>query len=350
MPRVHRYTRIQQALSQLGARPYRYQQVLEAVFHSNILQFSAMAALPGGLRAALAEKFGDRLLALHSVQRSQSAQADKHLFALHDGRHIEAVAMRYRAGWRSYCLSTQAGCGFGCRFCATAAMRLQRNLSADEICDQALYFRAGGLPLDSISFMGMGEALANPHLFTALECLTDPRLFALSPRRLTVSTIGLAPTMRQLTRQHPQVNLTFSLHSPFNEQRSQLIPLNRRFPIEEVFDALDEHVARTHRKVYIAYLLLEGVNDSRQHAAALGARLRAGGRHTRLFHVNLLRHNANTFAAERFARPSEAHIRQFKLWLEQAGLKVTVRSSFGDEIQAACGQLHASVQGEVSLD
>lgn len=349
MPRVHRYARIQQTLRQLGAAPYRYQQVLEAVFRHNILHFGAMQALPGRLRMALAEQFGDRLLALRSVQRSQAAQADKHLFTLEDGRRIEAVAMRYRAGWHSYCLSTQAGCGFGCRFCATAAMRLLRNLTADEICDQALYFRAQGLPLDSISFMGMGEALANPHLFTALECLTDPSLFALSPRRLTVSTIGLVPAIRRLTLAQPQVNLTFSLHSPFNEQRSELIPLNRRYPIEDVLDALDEHVAHTHRKVYIAYLLLEGVNDSRQHAAALAARLKARGRQTHLFHVNLLRHNANDFAAERFTRPSEVHIRQFRGWLEQAGLKVTVRASFGDEIQAACGQLHASAQEEVGV-
>ncbi|MCW5874274.1 MAG: 23S rRNA (adenine(2503)-C(8))-methyltransferase Cfr [Anaerolineales bacterium] len=349
MPRVHRYAQIQEALRQLGAAPYRFQQILEAVFRQHVLQFSAMPALPGRLRTALAEQFGDSLLALRSVQSSQAAQADKHLFALEDGRRIEAVAMRYRAGWHSYCLSTQAGCGFGCRFCATAAMRLQRNLSADEICDQALYFRVQGQPLDSISFMGMGEALANPNLFTALECLTHSRLFALSPRRLTVSTIGLVPAMRQLTEQHPQVNLTFSLHSPFNEQRSQLIPLNRKYPIEDVLDALDAHVAHTHRKVYMAYLLLEGVNDSRQHAAALAERLHARGRQTRLFHVNLLRHNANTFAAERFARPSEAHIHQFRDWLEQTGLKVTVRSSFGDEIQAACGQLHASAQ-EVVVD
>lgn len=348
MPRIHRYTRIQQALAQLGAAPYRYQQVLEAVFHRNILQFSGMAALPSSLRAGLATQFGDRLLALQSVRRSHTAQADKRLFALNDGRHIEAVALYYRAGWHSFCLSTQAGCGFGCRFCATAAMRLQRNLSADEICDQALYFRWLGLPLDSISFMGMGEALANPNLFTALDCLTDPRLFALSPRRLTVSTIGLPAGIQRLSYEHPQVNLTFSLHSPFDEQRSQIIPLNRKYPIAEVMDCLDAHTARTHRKVYIAYLLLEGVNDSRQHAAALAALLQARGRHTRLFHVNLLRHNANTFAAERFARPSEAHIAQFRSWLEQAGLKVTVRSSFGDTIQAACGQLHASSQ-EVAM-
>lgn len=343
MPRAHRYSQIQSAVGQHGAAPYRFQQILDAIFHHGVLQFSAMRALPSSLRQALAQQFGDHLLSLAPAQVSRAAQAEKYLFALNDGRRIEAVAMRYRAGWRSYCLSTQAGCGFGCRFCATAAMRLQRNLNADEICDQALYFRALGQPLDSISFMGMGEALANPNLFTALECLTDPALFALSPRRLTVSTIGLVPAIRQLTRAQPQVNLTFSLHSPFNEQRSQLIPLNRKYPIEEVFDALDEHIARTHRKVYIAYLLLEGVNDSRQHAAALAALLQARGRQTRLFHVNLLRHNANDFAAESFARPSEAHIRQFRNWLEQAGLKVTVRSSFGDEIQAACGQLHASV-------
>ncbi|MCW5879075.1 MAG: radical SAM protein [Anaerolineales bacterium] len=342
MPRPHRYAQIKQLLHQSGAAAYRYQQVTQAYFAQRTARFEEMGALPAALRQQLASQLGSGF-SLRVAQVSHSGQADKYLFELQDGQRIETVAMRYRAGWHSYCLSTQAGCGMACRFCATAAMGLRRNLSADEICDQALFFRQRGFPLDSLSFMGMGEALANPNLFTALDCLTDPNLFGLSPRRLTVSTIGLPNAIERLSRQHPQVNLTFSLHSPFEDQRSQLIPLNLRHSLTEVMACLDAHVQRTHRKVYLAYLLLEGVNDSREHAAALAQLVQAPGRCSRLYHINLLRHNANDFAAERYARPAEAHIQRFRQWLQEAQVKVTVRSSFGDEIQAACGQLHAAV-------
>ncbi len=341
MPRPHRYAQIEHLLHQAGAAAYRHQQVIQAYFVQGTAHFSEMGALPLALRQQLSSQLGSGF-SLRAAQVSHSAQADKYLFELQDGQRIETVAMRYRAGWHSYCLSTQAGCGMACRFCATAAMGLRRNLSADEICDQALFFRQQGLALDSLSFMGMGEALANPNLFTALECLTDPGLFGLSPRRLTVSTIGLPSAIERLGREHPQVNLTFSLHSPFEDQRSQLIPLNLRHSIGEVMDCLDAHIQRTHRKVYLAYLLLEGINDSHAHAAALARLVQARGRRSRLYHVNLLRHNANDFAAERYTRPAEAHILRFRQWLQDAQVKVTVRSSFGDEIQAACGQLHAT--------
>lgn len=346
---MSKYERLREILRSWGAPAYRYQQVLQAIFGQRISTFSEMTALPAALRCDLRDQFGDHILSLKPVTESCSVQANKVLFELHDGHRLETVAMRYRAGWRSYCISTQSGCGFACRFCATGAIGLKRNLSADEITDQILYFHLKGLPIDSVSLMGMGEALANLHTFGALRAFTHPRLFALSPRRVTLSTIGLPPGIRRLGRDFPQINLTFSLHSPFNEQRSQLIPLNERYPIEEVMAVLDAHIRRTRRQVTIAYLLLEGENDSDEHAAALAALLSAPGRSTRLYHLNLVRHNPTPITPRHFRRPSEAAIRRFKEGLQAHGLRVTVRPSFGSEIYAACGQLAGGYRIEEEL-
>ncbi|MCL5428735.1 MAG: 23S rRNA (adenine(2503)-C(8))-methyltransferase Cfr [Chloroflexi bacterium] len=343
----NRYLRLKEFFRGSVEPAFRYRQILDAIFNQGITQFSLMHTLPRALREQLAETFGKELLSLTPIEEDVSSQANKWLFSLADGQCIETVAMRYRAGWYSYCISTQAGCGFGCQFCGTAAMGLRRNLTADEICDQALYFRLAGQPLNSLSFMGMGEALANPNLFPVLQCLTDPALFALSARRLTVSTIGLVPGIQRLCRDFPQVNLTFSMHSPFNEQRSQLIPFNRRYPIEEVMASLDEHIARNRRKVYVAYLLLRDVNDSQEHAKTLAELLKRRGRNTRLYHVNIVRHNATQHSEQQFARPVETEIQKFRGWLEESGLKVTVRPSFGSEISAACGQLYAHSRDQV---
>lgn len=337
----NRYLQLKEFVRRSREPAFRYQQILDAVFSQGITRFLGMKTLPHALRIRLAATFGNELLSLTPIGESESPQATKLLFSLTDEQRIETVAMRYRAGWYSYCLSTQAGCGFGCRFCATAAMGMRRNLTTDEICDQALYFRMAGQPMDSLSFMGMGEALANPNLFSALDCLTDPAFFALSQRRLTVSTVGLIPGIKRMSREFPQVNLTFSLHSPFNEQRNQLVPLNRRYPIGEVMACLDEHIAKNRRKVYIAYLLLLGVNDSREHAKALVQLFKSKGRNTRLYHINLVRYNATIRSAQSYLRPSEKIIQNFRRCLEDEGLKVTIRPSFGAEINAACGQLFA---------
>jgi len=342
MPLPNKYLDLRQFLNERGEAGFRYQQILDSVFKQGVVEFSQMNTLPLVLRDQLVRKFGNQFFSLKQLKDSRSSQAHKLLFEVADGHRIETVAMRYRAGWHSVCLSTQSGCGFGCRFCATAAVGLNRNLSADEICDQVLYFRQRKYPIDSISFMGMGEALANPNIFNAVECLTNPDLFAISPRRLTISTIGLVPAMRRLSRDFPQVNMTFSLHSPFNQQRSELIPLNRKYQIENVMDVLDEHVARTHRKVYIAYLLLKRVNDSEEHANALAKLLVTQGRQHWLFHVNLVRHNSTIISEAQFDRPSERVIRNFRNRLERSDVNVTVRPAFGIDINAACGQLYGN--------
>lgn len=212
------------------------------------------------------------------------------LFGLPDDVRIEAVSLRFPTH-QSLCISSQAGCALACSFCATGTIGLKRQLTADELFAQVLYF-AQEEQIDSVSFMGMGEPLVNPNVFDAIERIVDPQEgLGLSARSLNVSTVGIIPGLLKLNNRCPQVNVAFSLHSPFAEQRSQLVPTNRLFPFDEVFRVLDERIRQTGRRVWVAYLLLEGENDSEEHAKALASLLRSRPA-WHLYHVNLLPYNS----------------------------------------------------------
>ncbi|MEK8126692.1 Cfr family 23S rRNA (adenine(2503)-C(8))-methyltransferase [Paenibacillus filicis] len=337
-----KYEKIQQILLSLKQPGYRYAQITNAVFKHKIGEFEQMTMLPARLRDELSRELGPQLSSVTPVVEQTSEQVSKILFALADGERIEAVRLSYKGGWESYCISSQCGCGFGCRFCATGTIGLKRNLSADEITDQLLHFHLSGHALDSVSFMGMGEALANPHLFDALDILTDPQLFGLGHRRITVSTIGILPGIHRLTKDFPQVNLTFSLHSPFDVQRSELMPINDHFPLQEVMRALDSHIQQTGRKVYIAYILLRGINDTAGHAEAVAHLLRGRGSWEHLYHVNLIPYNWTEATPRSYRQSDRHHVRMFVQLLKSKGIQVTVRTQFGSEIDAACGQLYGS--------
>ena len=275
------------------------------------------------------------------VQRDE--QVEKVLFASDSGARIEAVVSHYRAGWDSMCISSQAGCGLGCTFCATGAVGLIRNLTADEIVAQVMHPRwtQAGLPRPaSVAFMGMGEALANPHMFDALTLLTDQAYAGMSARRITVSTVGFAPNLERLVNEHPQVTITLSVHSPFPNQRKQIIPLEERFPLARNLDVLDRHAATSRRKVYLAYLLIAGVNDSDDHLAALAKLIHERSR-PELFHISVI---ATMRLPEPF--PSIAHLvksgGRVRAGLIARGIHATRRRQFGAGIDAACGQLHAN--------
>lgn len=344
MKPISRYMRIGQLLKSLKQPDYRYRQITDAIFKHKIARFEQMTMLPKPLREALERELGEHIPGITPILEKSSRQVHKVLFSIDAGERIEAVRLSYRRGWESYCISSQCGCGFGCRFCATGTMGLRRNLTADEITDQLLEFHLRGYPLDSVSFMGMGEALANPQLFEALHLLTDPQLFGLGHRRITVSTIGILPGIQRLGDEFPQVNLTFSLHSPFDEQRSQLMPINDRYPLQEVLPALDRHIQKTGRKVYIAYILLRGINDSPEHAEALAALLRGRGEWEHLYHVNLIPYNSTDATAQRYESSDRARVNRFAQILKSKGIHLTVRTQFGGDIDAACGQLYAAEQ------
>ncbi|APC80728.1 Cfr family 23S rRNA (adenine(2503)-C(8))-methyltransferase [Clostridium botulinum] len=332
-----KYGKMKQIVSNLKLPDYRYEQLIKAIFHQRIDNFDDMHILPKALRMSLVNEFGKNVSSVIPVFSQDSKQAQKLLFELTDGERIEAVGLKYKQGWESFCISCQCGCGFGCRFCATGSVGFKRNLTADEITDQLLYFYFNDHRLNSISFMGMGEAFANPELFDAVKILTDQNLFGLSQRRITISTIGIIPGIQRLTQKFPQVNLAFSLHSPFESQRSDLMPINKRFPLNEVMKTLDEHIIHTGRRVFIAYIMLEGINDSKEHAEAVVGLLKNRGSWEHLYHIDLIPYNSTDKTTFKFQ--SSSAIKQFCSTLKKAGISATVRTQFGSEISAACGQL-----------
>ncbi|MDF2836978.1 MAG: chloramphenicol/florfenicol resistance protein [Paenibacillus sp.] len=342
MNKRNKYEKIRDVITRARQPGYRYKQITDSIFKQGISEYSAMAAVPKGLRDELARELGNGVCGLEPVAEIASRQANRLLFGIAGGERVEAVRLSYERGWDSYCISSQCGCGFGCTFCATGKLGLKRNLTADEITDQLLYFRLQGHVLDSVSFMGMGEALANPHLFEALSILTDPQLFGLGHRRITISTIGIVPAMRRLREEFPQINLTFSLHSPFPDQRSELMPINNRFPLSEVMQELDLHIRQTGRKAYIAYIMLKGVNDSPEHAGAVADLIKGKGLLEHLYHLNLIPYNATDGGERHYGQSERESIRQFVRILKGRGVHVTVRTQFGSDIGAGCGQLYGS--------
>lgn len=318
---------------------YRYRQICGAVFRQRVSRFEDMTALPLPLRQKLTEALGGTVLTLRPVRERLSGQADKILFELPEGGMVEAVRLHYKKGWESFCVSSQCGCAFGCKFCATGAMGKHRDMTAGEIADQLLYFHLKGCSLDSVSLMGMGEPLANPHLFEALELLTDPLHFGLSQRRITISTVGVVPGIRRLTQEWPQVNLAYSLHAPTPELRKRLMPVERRWPMAEVLDALDAHIRKTNKRVFLAYTLLGNINDSPAHARALAQLLRGHSRFLPLYHVDLIPYNETEHAKALFSAPSRERIEAFSQILQRAGISCSARMQFGADIGAACGQL-----------
>ena len=338
-----RWMRIRDHLAEAGEPAFRFGQLMSAWRSSRVETFADVLALPAALRADLTERFGPSLHPLTPLEAQQDDHVEKVLFASDSGARIETVVSHYRAGWDSMCISSQAGCGLGCTFCATGAVGLVRNLSADEIAAQVMHphWTRARLPRPtSVAFMGMGEALANPHLFEALTLLTDAAYAGISARRVSVSTVGFAPNLARLVQQHPQVTVTLSVHSPFPRERAQIIPLEERFPLAQNLAILDRHVAVSRRKSYLAYLLIDGVNDSDEHLAALAALVQQRSR-PELFHVSVIRYNEAAGAAPDYRAPTSERVDTFVAGLNRRGVHATRRRQLGSRIDAACGQLHA---------
>lgn len=336
-----KYDVMKRCISEMNFPDYRYEQLIKMIFAQHVSDFHAMYMLPERLRANLAETFGASACGLVPIAHQASGQADKVLFQLKDGNCVETVNLHYKKGWESFCISSQCGCGFGCKFCATGAIGHKRNMTADEITDQILYFYLAGHKMNSVSFMGMGEPFANPNLFDALKILTNPSLFGLSQRRITISTIGMIPGIKRLTRDFPQVNLAFSLHSPFEKQRSELMPINQTYPLHKVMDALDAHVANTKRRLFLAYIMLGGINDSAEHAKALAHLILSRGALSYLYHVDLIPYNVTDKTARKFIASNNETIKNFSDILHSNRISVATRMQFGSDIGAGCGQLYA---------
>jgi len=331
--------KIKEILRGYDVNDYRYSQIFKAIYQDpEIIKYSDIFTLPSELRGLLSAELGDEILTLKSLKLQKVGETEKVLFETLDGLKIETVKMHYEGGRNTFCVSTQCGCGLNCVFCATGKMGLKRNLTCDEIVDQVLYFRKNGYEVDNIVFMGMGEPLVNPETFKALDILTDQKMFGIGKRRVSVSTVGIVPGIEKMTKDYPQINLAFSLHTPFQKEREKIMPVSKIYPIKDVMDVLAKHIRVTNRKVFIAYILFGGLTDSEKHANGLVELLRSYKEELYLFHVNLINYHEISRDPE-FKKTSRKQMERFQNILDKAGIRTTVRQDFGEGIDAACGQL-----------
>ncbi|HET7743183.1 MAG TPA: 23S rRNA (adenine(2503)-C(2))-methyltransferase RlmN [Gaiellaceae bacterium] len=321
--------RLDDVLSDLGEPRYRAAQVWEWTARG-VPSYDEMTTLSKRLRAKLTAEVPFSTLEV-VTEREARDRTVKALFRTRDGHPVEAVLMRYRDGRRSVCVSSQSGCPLTCTVCATGQMRFGRNLTTSEILDQVLHFRRIE-PVNHVVYMGMGEPFLNvePVLASALR-LPD---VGVTHRRTTISTVGWMPGLRRFVDEVEQpVRLALSIHAADPELRSELMPVNDRYPLEDVLAECRRYVALRRRKVFVEYVLLAGVNDSAAAARRLAAVLDGSS-----FKVNLIPYNPTG----RFDGSSRDTIERFKAVLERAHVPATVRLTRGRDIEAACGQLAAT--------
>jgi len=334
------------AVVELGEKPFRAKQLSHHYFSRLTVEPAEMTDIPAASRERLVGELMPSLLTEVRAVSCDEGATRKTLWRAHDGTLLESVLMRYpdRA---TLCISSQAGCGMACPFCATGQGGLDRNLSAAEIVDQvraaAVVMRDGLMPapqgrLSNIVFMGMGEPLANyRRVLDAVRRITapSPEGLGISQRSVTVSTVGLAPAIRRLADEGLQVRLAVSLHTPDDELRDTLVPVNNRWPVAEVLDAARYYLDRTGRRVSIEYALIKDMNDQPWRADLLAERLREHLGH--LVHVNVIPLNP-TPGSKWDASPKDVE-REFVRRVNAGGVACTVRDTRGQEIAAACGQL-----------
>src|SRR5579859_2327926 len=346
---------LQQWLVERGEAPFRAKQIYSWIYQHLVSDFAAMTNLPQALRQRLTEEASIGPMIVRSEQHSKDDRTRKILLELEDGKLVESVLMLYppigeSSSRATVCVSSQAGCAYGCTFCATGQMGFDRHLSSGEIVAQVLYFarelraapwKAAGLPnsqtidhITNIVLMGMGEPLHNyDNVLQALRILNSKEGFNLGARHMTVSTVGLVPAIRKLSQEPLQVNLAISLHAPTDELRSQTMPINRKYPVQELIAACKDYIAATRRQVTFEYVLLAGVNDTPAHAQQL-AQLLAPLK--QFAHVNCIPVNATSAD---YHTPGPQAIRAFRNILFEQGISNSVRAERGDDIAAACGQL-----------
>ncbi|MCW3011964.1 MAG: rlmN [Solirubrobacterales bacterium] len=318
---------LERTLADAGQPAFRAKQVWEWAARG-AKGYDEMSNVPAALRAELTTSVPFSSLEL--VQEAFSADGTvKALFRTHDGRSVEAVLMQYRDGRKSLCLSSQSGCPLTCTFCATGAMKFGRNLTAGEILDQALHFRREH-DVNHVVFMGMGEPMMN--LPNVLETCRRLPAVGVTHRRTAVSTVGWIPGIDALAAEDMPIRLALSLHAADEELRSQIMPVNDRYPLSEVLAACDRFYEAKKRQVFIEYVMLRDVNDGAVHARQLADVL-----DPKIYKVNLIPYNPTGM----YDGSPRAVIERFKAVLEEHGLRATVRMTMGRDIDAACGQLAA---------
>ncbi|HLO04457.1 MAG TPA: 23S rRNA (adenine(2503)-C(2))-methyltransferase RlmN [Symbiobacteriaceae bacterium] len=325
----------------LGEPAFRAKQLFQWVYQKGATTFDQMTNLSAAFRAKLAENARLKLCTSEVAQQAEPTRTTKYLFQLPDGQKVESVLMRHNYG-NAVCVTTQVGCRMGCSFCASTFGGLVRNLLAGEIVDQILVMGADlpeGQRIDSVVLMGSGEPMENyDQVLKAVRLMHDPDGLNIGYRHITLSTSGLVPAIYRLTEEEIPITLALSLHAPNDRLRSELMPVNRVWPVQEVLTATRHYAETTGRRVTYEYILIEEVNDNPEEAEQLAALLKGS-----LAHVNLIPMNP---VAERpqYRRPSRERIKRFAEILQGYGLETTVRREMGGDIDAACGQLRNRVE------
>jgi 23S rRNA (adenine2503-C2)-methyltransferase len=331
---------IEAFLTSRNERPYRAKQVVDWLYEKRVNSFEEMSDLPQALRNSLAAEFAFGNLEAVRVLGSKDTTR-KFLFRLSDGNLIESVLIPAspalygeRADRRTICVSTQVGCAYGCKFCASGLDGFSRNLDASEIVQQLLAVeKATGERIDNVVFMGMGEPLANlPNVVRAIRIINAPWGLEIGARHITVSTSGLAPQIRKLADEPLQSRLAISLHGATDEVRNKIMPVNRKYNLTTLLAACDYYASRKKQRIYFEYILIADVNDSEEQAHLLAGHARRIGAR-----VNLIPYN--TVEGLEWSRPSREKGERFLAILRGHNIVATLRREKGHDIEAACGQL-----------
>lgn len=326
-----------QKLKELGQPKFRAKQLLQAVLKEGKKDYAAINVFPKTLQQTL-----DKELPILSIKPilhvvSQKKDTEKALFEISGGNKIEAVLMKYLDGRNSICISSQAGCQMGCKFCATGTMKFGRNLTYEEIFDQVLYFhlklREKDEYVTNIIYMGMGEPFMNyENVMKAARMLNNPDFLNLGARKITISTSGVVDNINIFSEEEEQFNLAISLHSPDQSIREKIMPIAKRWNLEQLLNSINNYIEKTNRRVSYEYVMLKNINDTAEIAEKL-----ADISNNKLIHVNIIPYNNTNI--EGISGTDREKIYSFQKILQNRGINATVRTTMGDDIAAACGQL-----------
>ena len=321
---------------------YRVPQIQKAIFQTGISNFMEISTISKELREFLVRELDILSFSVKKIVIAKDGFSVKALLELRDGLAIETVLLSAGTGKWSVCVSSQVGCALNCQFCATGKNGLRRNLIAEEISDQVLFWRQylkkkrGADKISNIVYMGMGEPFLNwTEVKKSLKDLTDNDLFAFGSRSISVSTVGIAEGIILLAKEFPQVNLALSLHFATDEKRNKYMPVNNKYSLNNLKKTLQNYFLKTNRQVFIEYIMLAGINDGEMDAYELAKYLKSIGKR-QLLHINLIKYNQTERG---FESTSGNKVQIFKKYLENNGLSVSVRKSLGQEVFGACGQL-----------
>lgn len=320
-------------VTEIGEKPFRGKQIYQWLHEKQVTSFDEMTNLSAKLRERLKETTALTVLKEVTVQTSALDGTKKYLFELEDGNMVESVLMRYHHG-NSVCISSQAGCRMGCKFCASTLDGLVRGLTPAEMLEQIYRIGADiGERISNVVVMGTGEPLDNyENLLKFIHILTEEGGLHISQRNLTVSTCGIVPRIRQLADEKLQITLALSLHASTQEKREQIMPVAKAYDLTQVLDACKYYFKQTGRRISFEYSLIEGVNDSAEDVRNLASLLRGMNCHVNLIPVNPIKERD-------FSQPDTKAVREFQNKLEKCGINVTIRREMGRDIDGACGQL-----------